>query len=142
LGGRLTAETNVYVRRTSEALLAVSPIPSLGFSNRQLTNIGVLGNNGFEVSVDGTILSRGSLTWNLGASYSQTKTEAIDLAGLSFNIDDGTFVREGYPIPSFFGYKILNPDEKADPIVERDAFIGSMWPDRFLNLQTNVALGG
>ena len=29
-----------------------------------------------------------------------------------------------------------------DAVVERDAFIGSMWPDRNLNLQTNLTIGG
>jgi hypothetical protein len=142
LDGRITTETNVYLRRTTEALLAVSPIPSLGFASNQLTNVGVLENKGFEVTANGTIIRGETLTWDVGASYSVTKTEALDLAGLSFTTSPGTVVREGYPIPSNFGWRITNPDAKADAIVEKDVFIGSVWPDRSMNLQTNLAIGG
>jgi hypothetical protein len=102
----------------------------------------VLENKGFEVTANGKIISGERLNWDVGASYSVTKTNAVDLAGLSFTTSPGTVVREGYPIPSNFGWRITNPDEKADPIVEKDVFIGSVWPDRFMNLQSNVGIGG
>jgi hypothetical protein len=51
-------------------------------------------------------------------------------------------VREGYPVPSYFGPKITNPNEFADPIVEDDAFLGRNYPNRITSLQTTFVVFG
>ena len=142
LGGRITSEFSYFRQRTTDALLGISPIPSLGFSSSQLTNVGVLENNGFEVAVNAQVISNDLFTWGVGATFAQSRTNAIDLNGLGFNVDDALFVREGYPVPSWFAWDIVNADEKADPIIEKGAFRGRMWPDRNMGLNTNIAIGG
>ena len=142
LGGRITSEFSYFRQRTTNALLGISPIPSLGFSATQLTNVGVLENKGFELAVNAQVISNDMFQWGVGTSFAQSRTNAIDLNGLGFNVDDGLFVREGFPVPSFFGWDIVNADEKADPIIEKGAFRGRMWPDRNMGLNTNIAIGG
>jgi hypothetical protein len=66
--------------------------------------------------------------------------KAIDLGGRIISMGSGVYVREGYPVPSYFGKKITNPAAVADPIVEEDAFLGNAYPNHMLGLNTTVRL--
>ena len=139
--GRVTTEVNVFRQRTLDALVPVTPIPSLGFSAAQLSNIGTLENNGFEVTVDAGVIRGAWFNWDVGGSYSVSKPKAVDLGGRVISLNaNGVQVREGYPVPSMFGWKVTNPDEFAAPIIEKDVFIGAAWADRTINLRSNVGL--
>jgi hypothetical protein len=139
--GRITAEVTAFHQRTTDALIPVQPVPSLGFTSTQLRNVGMLENKGGEVSLGLGIIRRRNLTWTLGLMASLTKSKAIDLGGERVSLSDLVGVREGYPVPSFFANKVVNPNEYAAYIIETDQFIGPAVPDRMMSVSTNVTLG-
>jgi hypothetical protein len=50
------------------------------------------------------------------------------------------YVREGYPVPSYFGNRVTNPDAFADPIIEQNAFLGNAYANHLLGVSTTVRL--
>jgi outer membrane receptor for ferrienterochelin and colicin len=142
LEGRLNMEFTAYHQRTMDALVPVLPISSLGFTNPQLENLAELQNSGFEVTVNASLLRRQNMEWNVGFHASRTSSKAVDLGGEDILIDatNLTWVRKGYPVPSYFGKKVVNPDAIADPIIEEDAFLGAVYPDRTYGINTSIRL--
>jgi outer membrane receptor protein involved in Fe transport len=143
LGGRLGLDVTYYNARTTGALVNVPTTPSLGFLSSQPENVGVMGSSGIELSANLRLIERANLQW--GASYSLTtiNSEAEDLGGTPF-ISVGNLQRivVGYPMPSFFGRVVTNPDEYANPVFEQGAFLGSTFPDKLMSLSSEVRVGG
>lgn len=75
---RITLDANVYRRETSDALLSV-PVPlSNGFSN-MTRNIGVLRNEGYELSASFRILDQSDLRFSVGGSLAYNRNKVVDL---------------------------------------------------------------
>jgi TonB-dependent SusC/RagA subfamily outer membrane receptor len=142
LGGRLGIDMTYYNARTTGALVNVPTVPSMGFLSSQPQNVGVMGSNGIELSANVRLIERAELQW--GASYSLTtiNSEAKDLGGAAF-ISAGNLQRivVGYPMPSFFGRVVTNPDEYANPVYEQGVFLGSTFPDKLMNLSSEIRVG-
>jgi hypothetical protein len=67
------------------------------------------------------------------------ETEAVDLDGLSLSADNKAYIREGYSVPHYFGIKVLNPNEFADPVLSDETLpIGPVYPTRLLGFTTTV----
>ncbi|MEX2376045.1 MAG: TonB-dependent receptor [Dehalococcoidia bacterium] len=139
---RIGVEMTGFLQRTTDALIPVFPIASLGFSQPQLENLGVLENRGYEIMLNGTAVRRPGLELDLGLQYSKVSSRAIDLGGEDILISDvgRTWVREGYPVPSYFGDVITNPSDGSDPVVESDAFIGSVYPTGTLGISSQLRI--
>ena len=137
---RVSLEATAYRARTIDALIGVNYPPSLGFTRAQLENIGTLENKGLELQLTGTPWRSDMVEWVARVSLTTMASKAIDLGGR--NIASGTpvYVREGYPVPSFFAAKVTNPDADAAPIVASDAFIGPVYPTRLIGLGTTLTL--
>ena len=43
---------------------------------------------------------------------------ASEIYGQEIFADNKAGVREGFPVPSYFGAKVMNPNEFADPVIE------------------------
>lgn len=141
LGDRLVAEFSYYDQNTRDALFPVSPIPSLGFVEEQLTNVGTLRNRGVELTLRGTVLARRSLGLDAGFYLYTNDSELTDLGGaLPLRIFDAGWIVEGAPVPTLIAPRILNPDEVADPIIEEDHMWGSTLPTTVLGLSTTIRL--
>jgi hypothetical protein len=135
LRGVLTFSFSYYSSRTSGALVPVTLPPSLGFGARQLENIGVLTNHGTELSVNAQLLSRRNLDLSAGVQYTGVKSEAGDLGGQTITVDANSlsFVQRGLPAPSYIGDRITNPGAFADPVVERNVFLGGTFPTSIIS---------
>ena len=138
IDGRLGLDVTVYRQNTSDALIGVELPPSEGFLRSQLQNIGELQNTGAEVQLNAGLVQRTNLDWRARVNYSRVKSEALDLGGRDIFTGLDSYVREGFPVPSYFGARVINPNEIADPIVVQDTFIGEVYPTRTLGIGTTL----
>lgn len=75
---RFTLDANIYRRETSDALLDV-PVPlSNGFGTMK-RNIGVLRNEGYELSASLRLLDRQDLRFSIGGSLAYNRNKVVDL---------------------------------------------------------------
>ncbi len=145
---RLSANFTYFRQKTTDALMNVSAIPSLGFSASQQENVGELANNGLELQLDAAVIQGAEWGLDLGFGISTTHTEVLDLGGTQpFNALSGR-IAEGYPVPAAWdNRRVANPNEIGDfeYIDEFDAngepgadgvpdeqFIGPKFPTHFL----------
>ncbi|HET7631811.1 MAG TPA: TonB-dependent receptor [Gemmatimonadaceae bacterium] len=142
LDGRLGVSATYYQQHTFDALIPVEQPPSNGFTNRQLENVGRLNNTGAELSLDGELLSLRNVTWSGHLNYTWNKSEAGDLGGQTITIEDlsRTYVKQGYPVPSYFGLQVTNPDALAAPTIINDGYLGATYPDRIISPSTTLRL--
>ena len=117
---RLTASLDLYKRLTSD-LLNVIPIPAgSNFTNRLLTNIGNMENNGVEFTIGGRPIQTKDFMWDLSynVSYNQNKitklTRATDASygvpggGISGGTGNQIYINKvGSPLNSFYVHKQL-----------------------------------
>ena len=136
LNDRLGLEATVYRARTIDALIGVNYPPSEGFTRAQLENVGTLENRGAELALSGTPLRLTSFQWSGRLSYTAMASKAVDLGGRIIASGTPVYVREGYPVGSFFATKILNPGDDADPITAADQFIGPVYPTHILGINS------
>src|SRR5690606_17914486 len=110
-------------------LVNVRQIPSLGFLNSQLRNIGELRNMGIELSVNGTILRGERFGWDLGASVYTNSSKVLDLGGApEFSLGDFGWVVEGQPVPVIRADCVANAEKREEPAIEPNCNIGPNLP--------------
>ena len=118
LGDRLTTNFTFYRQITRDALLNVPQIPSNGFTNSQLTNVGRIQNQGIEFELGVTLLD--SRTWgvDVGGSLTTNHSKVLEL-GIpwtnSLRMDCGPNGDEGCPLRNMRDLLVQNPDEIAAP---------------------------
>jgi hypothetical protein len=140
LNDRVSFEATYFRARTMNALIGVTYPPSQGFTRTQLENVGTLQNQGIEMQLSGDLVQRDALSWTGRVSYTKMSNNAVDLGGRIISQGSSVYVREGYPVPSYFGKRVTNPDAFADPIVEDNAFLGSAYSNKLLGVSTTVRL--
>ena len=120
-GNRASAEFTWYDRKTTEALLPVSQIPSLGILNSQLTNVGAIRNRGIEAAINGTVFERESFGLGLGMTAYTNHSRVLDLGvdaqgtPVAPFAAGGGWVEEGFPVMAAKGTRIRNPNAIAAP---------------------------
>ena len=116
---RLSVDFSWYSAKTEDALFRVEQIPSNGFLNTQLENVGEMTNKGLELAVNATLIDQPNYGLELGGTVATNHSEITDLGGAAaFTLPGagGGRIELGGPAPGVVGRKILNPDEFADPI--------------------------
>jgi TonB-linked SusC/RagA family outer membrane protein len=148
---RLTSELTWYKRNIDRALFNVSQIPSLGFLNSQLMNVGEMRSDGLELAVNATVLRRGEYEWSVGGSLYTNDTEVISLGGaadfvLTGDVEgDFGWIMVGQPIPMIRTNLCLrNPNEKGKApdvnTTSAECLHGPNLPTHTYGLQTSVNL--
>jgi TonB-linked SusC/RagA family outer membrane protein len=102
---RISGEVDYYVKHTKDLLLNV-PVPGTSGFSTQLQNIGSLQNKGFELVLNGTVLT-GEFKWNVSFNYAINKNKILDLGGQDI-IDGGSsrfmnVVKVGEQLGAFYG---------------------------------------
>jgi len=139
---RVTLEATFFDALTSDALFPVLPSPSTGIANSQLRNVGELSSKGIELSSEFIPIRSQQLQWAVGIDLTMIDEEVTDMGGAaSLSVGYEQEIREGYAPPSFFGRRVTNPDEFADPVYEDNAFLGQTFPDMNMIFSTNLDLG-
>jgi outer membrane cobalamin receptor len=142
LQGRLGAEFTYYYQKTMDALIPVTYPPSDGFLSRQLENIGSLKTSGIELGLDGTFIRRENVNWSAHLNVTTIHSKALDIGGEVYTVASlaRSYVKEGYPVPSYIGKKITNPNAFADPEWTDTTYLGAPYPDRVYGLSTTIQL--
>ncbi|HEX6964622.1 MAG TPA: TonB-dependent receptor [Gemmatimonadaceae bacterium] len=140
LSGRLGVNFTYYKQHTFDALIPMVFPQSQGFLSSQLENVGQIFNNGIELSVDAELVRNPDFDWHARLNYTTINSKAGDLGGQDIVISSvmRTHVTEGYPVPSYFGMKVLNPNAFADPVIDSSAFLGSEYPNKIISPSTSI----
>lgn len=111
LENRITAEFSYYNRKIDDALFAVRQIPSLGFLESQLRNVGAMKSDGVEFLATATVLRRNEFEWTVGGSLHNSRMEVTSLGGAAdFSIGNFGWIIEGQSIPMIHtDYCVQNP---------------------------------
>jgi TonB-dependent starch-binding outer membrane protein SusC len=109
---RLTTELTYYDRSIDDALFSVRQVPSLGFLNSQLRNVGAMESGGLEFVANAVLLRRGDYEWSVGGSMYTNTTKVTSLGGAAdFSIGNFGWIMEGQPIPMIrTDFCVQNPD--------------------------------
>lgn len=126
LNNRLSLSLDYFSNRTSDLLLYVSIPQSVGFGTL-LKNTGVLTNKGFEIAIDGKVVSGSRLSWDVNANVSILRNRIEDLGSSTpfFATSpsghlgvDGSWVQAGSPIGIWRGYHFTGVDNTGKPVYE------------------------
>ena len=130
---RIGVELTYYDKVTEDALVAKLLPPSSGFPTNQLTNIGELQNNGWELSIDGLVVDTGFIDYNFLMNLATNDNEVTSLGGEAPFPTPNSFnqrVEEGFPLDGVWGRVEVGRDENGDPILSEDEqFLGRTTPD-------------
>jgi TonB-linked SusC/RagA family outer membrane protein len=137
---RLGLEFTAFRAKTYGALIEVTYPPSEGYSLNQLENVGTIRNQGIETQLNAGILRRRMIDWQARLNLTLLESEAIDLDGREIDAGTGNAeVREGFPVPAVFAFRIRNPDALAEPDVSPvPEYLGAVYPTRVIGLGTTL----
>ena len=129
---RVNLQYTHFSDHTYDALIPVQQAPSLGFSGSQLINVGELKSSGHEVMLRAELLRRQAANVIARVGFTKLHSEAGYIGGEELTVFalGRTYVKEGYPVPSYIGLKVMNPNELANPVIKPDQFLGSVYPTR------------
>jgi hypothetical protein len=137
LDARVSYDFTYFHQKTTETLIGVDQIPSIGFAGSQLTNIGQVDNWGTESMVDVGVIRRPDVDWTIGFRFATNKNEVVDLGGAE---QLSTSIVVGYPLPRRRDEIMTNPGVLGvAPEYVRD-YIGPQYPTWSWGLNTNLVL--
>ncbi|MEP6992642.1 MAG: TonB-dependent receptor plug domain-containing protein [bacterium] len=132
LDSRINLQYTHFNQHTYDALIPVQQAPSLGFAGSQLINAGELLNSGHEVQLSADLLRRSRVGVTARVGFTALHSAAGNLNGQTLTIFalGRTVVKQGLPVPSYYGLKVMNPDDFANPIVQDNQYLGSAYATR------------
>jgi TonB-linked SusC/RagA family outer membrane protein len=146
LNERLTSDFTWYKRDISDALFSVRQIPSFGFLNSQLANVGTMKSQGVEATATLTLLERARFGWSVGGSVHAYSSEVVSLGGAAdFSLGNFGWIMEGQPIPVIrTDFCVTNAEAKGvAPIISsaiEDCTFGPNLPTKTFGVHTNLRL--
>lgn len=147
--GRLNTDFTWFRAKTSDALFFVRSIPTNGFLNSVLDNVGEMEKSGLEIAINGTIVDRPMLGIQAGLNITTNDSKVLSLGGAqAFSVGNKGWVIEGEQAPVIRGMRIKDPD-KLVPAgttgaqllasnVENNAIFGPAQPTRIIGGSLNV----
>jgi len=112
--GRTTVDFTYFNATTTDALFSVRSVPSNGFLNNSLRNVGEMNKSGIELAINHDIINRQSFGLKAGVNLSTNKNKVVSLGGApSFSIGNSGWVIEGQPAPTIRGKLIRNADARG-----------------------------
>lgn len=97
---RLKVEFDVFDKKTTDLLMSKS-IPQYMGGGSITSNVGSIGNKGFEINVSGDIIAKKDLVWNSAVNFSLVKNTVLDLGEEEFITSYSDFVGLQNGIPEF-----------------------------------------
>lgn len=119
---RLSFMFNYYDSYTKN-LLFQQTITAVSGSTSMLTNLpnSTINNHGFDIQLDGAVVSTSKFTLRLAANLSYNRNKVLDLGGAGTILSNGAersypthITMEGQPIGMFWGYKVQGQINEAD----------------------------
>ena len=138
--GRTSIDFTYFNATTTDALFNVRSIPSLGFLNNELRNVGEMNKYGIEVALNQQIINRESFGLSAGLNISTNVSKVVSLGGApAFTVGNSGWVVEGKPAAVVRGRLIKNPDARgvgADTAINHD--FGPSAPTRIIGGNINI----
>lgn len=142
-GQRAQLTATMYHRNITNLLLSRTLAQSTGYV-LETFNGGEMSSTGQEVSLQATLLERGSVSWNTNTTFTRNRTEVTDLpvpefsAGNSFGNSFGSYrIQKGYSPTTVFANYGSDPATQL-PIVKA---IGESEPSFQMGFQNDVKVG-
>lgn len=127
LDGRFSGSFEYYIKDTEDLLFSVPAPGGANLSDRVLTNIGEMRNEGFEFSINGLVLTTNDFSWNAQFNASTNSNELLSVTRAGEGIPTGgisggvgntiQIIREGEAINSFFVLRHKR-DDNGDPLTD------------------------
>lgn len=104
LNGRLSLVFDAYYKKTYNLLLTVQIPGTTGYSSR-LENVGSVQNKGLELSVDGIIVDKKDISWDVSFNIASNRNKVLNLGqGIEYrDVAQGARLIVGKPAPVFYG---------------------------------------
>ncbi len=148
-GDRVSTQFTYYNRKITDALFNARQIPSLGFLNSQLENVGTMASSGLEFTTNVVALRRNRFEWSVGGSVYTSSSEVQSLGGAAdFSLGTDAWIMKGQAIPVIRSDNacVINPEAHADPIFSKDAskecIYGPNLPSHTFGLNSALDLPG
>jgi TonB-dependent SusC/RagA subfamily outer membrane receptor len=140
LQGRLGIDFTYFKATTTDALFSVRSVPSNGFLNNTLQNVGEMEKSGIEASITTTLVERPKFGLSAGLNISTNHSTVLSLGGApSFSVGNDGWVVEGKPAPVLRGKLIRNPDAVgAAPDTVSNYDFGPAQPTRIIGGNINI----
>ncbi|HEV2353124.1 MAG TPA: SusC/RagA family TonB-linked outer membrane protein, partial [Puia sp.] len=114
---RLQLTVDYYSKTTNDLLLARPLVGSSGFTSVN-QNIGEISNKGWEFSVTSTNFSTRDFVWTTSLNISFNKNLVKKISGAPFPSGFASWTQAGYPLGSFYGYKVVGIFNNASEIAK------------------------
>ncbi len=143
---RLRATADYYNKHTTNLIYTNTLPPSSGQSNTIVNLPGKVVNHGLEVTLSGDILKNTAVRWTstLNMSFNSNKIEANITPIQGGGIPSGavSWLKNGYAIGSFFGYKSLGVDDSTGYVRYATDKTGAPKSDFYLGKALPTVFGG
>ncbi|WEK37258.1 MAG: TonB-dependent receptor [Candidatus Pseudobacter hemicellulosilyticus] len=106
---RLSAEVDVYTRKTTDLLLNMEVPGTSGFS-AQLRNIGKLENKGIEFSINSDNIVARDFRWTTNINFGLNRNKITDLQGTELGLGNENRAREGEALGVFVAREFAGAD--------------------------------
>lgn len=113
LDDRVSLEFTYYSQNTTDAIVRVPALPSLGFPGVQFRNIGRVKNSGIELAVGASSYRGEKASLDLRFTLSSTKNKVVDLGGQPPIVQSATMGQyhvEGFPLASIFFKRVVSAE--------------------------------
>lgn len=118
LDNRINLTVDYYDKLTEGMLYSVN-IPALTGFTSTIENTGSVKNRGIDVEIS-TRNMTGAFQWNTAFNFSNNHNEVVDLGGVDERINTnwsmGWLLREGVPMFSYYGYKMIGVFQNQEQI--------------------------
>lgn len=147
--GRLNLTLDYYRMETTDLLFSL-PLPEYSGYSTQLSNIGVVENKGFEVTVNSRNLV-GAFGWDMDFNISSNKNKILELPdgndiryasgpGHMVGLGDTQIMSEGQPVGVFYGFNYLGVYQEGDDFLPGGGFEQEAGGEKFEDLNGDGAL--
>jgi TonB-linked SusC/RagA family outer membrane protein len=146
ISNRIFMTTDFYIKNTYDLLMNV-PVPKETGYGSILENVGNIKNVGFEMLLS-TVNTVGEFKWSSDLNFSTIRNEVTDLGDRDEIISGSVILKEGEPINSFYGYRIVGIWQEGDdfssidkPVVAGNLKYDDVNNDKALTGEDRVILG-
>ncbi len=163
LDNRISGSFDYYYRETTDLINEITVAAGTSLSDRVVSNVGSLENQGFEINLVGRIISKKDLFWEVGGNLTYNKNEITKLTAVddpsyvgvpSGDLGSGNYIQMnsvGHSVNSFYVYEQVydqngSPlegvyvDQNDDGIINSSdkIFYGSSTPDYLIGLNSTL----
>ncbi len=163
LNNRINGSVDYYYRETTDLINMITVAAGTSLSDRIVSNVGSLENQGIELNLVGRIISRADLYWEVGGNLTYNKNEITKLTAVddptyvgvpSGDLGSGNFIQMnsvGHAVNSFYVYEQVYShdgkpvegvyvDQNADGVINSAdrIFYGNSTPDYLIGINSTL----